>query len=383
MKTQVSIVKAPTYAHTESAIRHAVELLGGIDEFLRPGMKVLLKPNLLFGASPDKCITTHPEVVKAVVNIVRQAGCIPIMGDSPAVGSGRMHYRWSGFAEICREMNVEWVDFEDDAVEVAGKHLFKKLEIAKAVLAADAIINLPKVKTHGQTYLTLAVKNMFGIIPGVRKSRWHMNAGSDAVLFSKMLLEICYYKKPVLNIVDGIIAMEGNGPRSGDPYPLGYIIAGEDPSAVDRVIVHMLNTKPSKVPTLIAAEQMGLGETNLDNIQIWGDEPAEADVKRFRFCGQHLPSDMMGLGTFVPLFKDAVTSRPVVNHNLCSRCEECIEHCPASAMEMSPDGKNRVERVNIDLKTCIGCFCCSEICPEGAISVKQGWIWRLLPGFLK
>ena len=133
----------------------------------------------------------------------------------------------------------------------------------------------------------------------------------------------------------------------------------------------------------IAAEQMGLGGTNLENIQILGDEPAEADVKRFRFCGQHLPSDMMGLGTFVPLFKDAVTSRPVVNHNLCSRCEECIEHCPASAMEMSPDGKNRVERVNIDLKTCIGCFCCSEICPEGAISVKQGWIWRLLPGFLK
>ena len=381
MTYKTATIKAPNYDEAESAVRRAVDLLGGIDRFLKPGWKVLLKPNLLAGAPPEKCVTTHPAVVRAAVNLVREAGCVPVIGDSPSIGSGSFHAKKAGFAQLCREMEVEWVDFEDDAIATQGTVVFKKLEVARIAMETDAIINLAKVKTHGQTYLTLAVKNMFGIIPGVRKTRWHLSAGADAVQFSKMLVEVCYVRKPVLNIADGIMAMDGNGPGAGDPYPLGYIIAGEDPTAVDRVICHMLKVKPSKVPTLVAAQLMGLGETRLDNIEILGDDPAEAKVDDFRFCGQLPPIDMGRLNFLVPLVKNGVISHPKVDHKKCTQCKQCIEHCPAEAMVLSPDG--RKGRVQIDLDDCIRCYCCSEICPEGAISVKQGWMWRMVPGFLK
>jgi uncharacterized Fe-S center protein len=273
-------------------------------------------------------------------------------------------------------MEVPWIDFEDNAVEVMGKSAFKRLEIAQAVLQADAIINLPKVKTHGQTYLTLAVKNMFGIVPGVRKSRWHMVAGADAVRFSRMLVEICYFKKPVLNIADGIMAMEGNGPRSGNPFRLGYIIAGEDASAVDRIICQILGAKFKQVPTLIADEGLGMGITNIQDIEIVGAELTEA--KNFHFGGQQLPSSMGKIGFLVPLVKNSVNSRPAINRQKCNQCENCINVCPAGVMNL---GKK--ESVEIDLDQCIRCYCCSEICPEGAISVKQGSLWKWLPGWMK
>ena len=380
---KTATIKVSSYDEAESAIHRAVDLLGGIDRFLKPGWKVLIKPNLLAGFPPEKCVTTHPFVVRAVVNLVREAECVPVMGDSPSIGTGSFHAKKAGYAQLCREMNVEWVDFEDDSVTAPGKTAFKKLEVARIAMEADAIINLPKVKAHDQTYLTLAVKNMFGIIPGVRKAQWHLSAGADAVQFSKMLVEVCYLHKPVLNIADGIMAMDGNGPSAGDPYPLNYIIAGEDPTAVDRVICYILKVKPSKVPTLAAAQLMGLGETRLDNIEIIGDDPAEAKVDDFRFCGQLPPIDMGRFNFLVPLVKNGVISQPKVDYDKCDQCQQCIEHCPAEAMELSLDGRNGVERVIIDLDDCIRCYCCSEICPEGAISVKQGWMWRMVPGFMK
>lgn len=358
-------------------------MLGGISRFLQPGWTVLIKPNLLIGASPEKCVNTHPEVVKAVVKLVKEAGCSPIMGDSPAVGKGSFHARLAGYHQICAEMDVPWVDLEDNSVEVEGKVTFRRLTIARPVLEVDAIINLPKIKTHGQTYLTLAVKNMFGLVPGVRKTRWHLTAGRETEFFCRMLVEVCYLRKPVLNIVDGVIAMQGNGPRAGDPFDLGYILAGEDPSAVDRVICGMLRVKPSKLPTLSAAEKMGLGETRIENIEVLGDNISEARVKGFRFGGQHSPADLGTIGKLVPLVKKGITSQPKVDHEICTRCGECVEHCPAKAMSLSPESRRNGEKIKTDLDLCIRCYCCSEVCPEGAISVKQGWMWRLVPGFLR
>lgn len=383
MKEQVALVKTPSYEQTEEGVRKTVELLGGIDKFLQPGMRVLLKPNMLFGLHPDKHVTTHPAVVQAVIDIVKEAGCDPVMGDSPAAGTGTFHSKKAGFRELCEANKVPWISFEDDALEVHGKHAFKKLTIARIAVEADAVINLFKVKTHGQMYLTLAVKNMFGIVPGIRKAQWHMTSGADAVKFAEMLVEVCYLRKPVLNIGDGIIAMDGNGPRNGNPYPLGYVAAGSDPMATDRVVTHLLKVKPSKVPTFKAGENLGMGVTGLDEIEILGGDPADADVRNFKFGGQHLPSDMGKANTLIPFLRKATTSRPVIDHAVCTRCEECVDHCPAEAMELSADRSHTDGKVVIDLDKCIRCYCCSEVCPEGSISVGQGWLWNYLPGFLK
>ena len=383
MKERVSLVKAASYEEAGTAVRRAVELLGGIEKFLQPGMRVLLKPNLLYGTAPDKHVTTHPAVVHAVIDIAKEAGCNPLMGDSPAAGTGSFHARKSGFRTLCEENKIPWISFEDDALEVRDQHVFKKLTIARIVDEADAVINLFKIKTHGQTYLTLAVKNMFGIVPGIRKAQWHMTSGADAVKFSEMLVEVCYLRKPVLNIGDGIIAMDGNGPRNGNPYPLGYIAAGSDPMAVDRVVTHLLKVKPAKVPTFKAGETLGMGVTELNKIEILGDDPAEAEVRNFKFGGQHLPSDMGTANTIIPFIRQATTSRPVIDNGICTRCKECVDHCPADAMELAADRSHADGKVLIDLDKCIRCYCCSEVCPEGSISVGQGWLWKYLPGFLK
>jgi len=381
MKTTVTLIKTDSYDRADASIRRSLELLGGIDRFLHKGMRVLIKPNLLFGLPPEKCVTTHPAVVKSVIGLVKQAGCVPVMGDSPVIGAGAFHAKRAGFRDLCREMNVQWIDFESDAVEMPGKTTFKKIEIARIAAEADAIINLPKVKTHGQTYLTMAVKNMFGIIPGVRKARWHLTSGADTVKFGEMLTEVCYLRKPVLNIVDGIQAMDGNGPRGGNPYPLHFLIAGEDPSAVDTAVCRLLKTDPHKVPTIAAARNTGLGVTDLTDIEFLGDAPGQAEVKKFRFSGQHLPAHMGKLNFLAPFAKQATTSRPIIDHPACTRCEQCVHHCPAEAMNLQ--GTVEQGKVLIDLDKCIRCYCCSEVCPEGAISVGQGWLWKFVPGMMK
>ncbi len=381
MKTRVAAVKAPDYRDAEDSVFRAVDLLGGVS-FLKPGWKVLIKPNLLVGYPPDRAVNTHPAVVEAVVKLVKEAGCEPLMGDSPVVGRGDFHYRAPGYAALCRKYGVPWVNFEDDAVEVEGRHTFKRIFIARAAYEADAIINLPKVKTHGQTYLTLSVKNMFGIVPGIRKAQWHFTAGRDLLRFGGMLTEVCYLKKPALSIVDGISAMHGNGPRNGQPYPLGYIFAGEDPTAVDTVICRTLKVSPDKVPTLNTAAKLNLGISSFDDIEIAGDLPFETDVADFRFPGRQSPADL-GIWGKLPLVKSGTTSKPVIDNDKCTRCEECVEHCPAEAMSLVSDDGDKEGRVSIDLDLCIRCYCCNEVCPEGAVSVKEGWLWRLLPGLFK
>ena len=196
-------------------------------------------------------------------------------------------------------------------------------------------------------------------------------------------MEICYLRKPVLNIVDGVIAMDGNGPKNGNPFPLNCLAAGEDPSACDRVICEILKVKPEKLRTLAMAEEMGLGVTKLEEIELLGDAVESFDSTGFRFCGQEPPINMGNLAPFVPFAKKIFTSEPVIDYKICSKCEECVNQCPAEAMILSPDRKNADGRVKIDLDVCIRCYCCSESCPEGAVSVKQGWGWKFIPAGLR
>ena len=193
--------------------------------FVRPGERVLLKPNMLSAKAPEKAVTTHPEVLRGVIELVKEAGGIPLVGDSPGIGGFRRVAEKSGILRVIEETGAEPVEFAE-TVEVAGQGVFRRFEIARPYMEADRIINIAKLKTHEMMTMTCAVKNLFGAVVGTGKAAWHLKAGADRGMFARMLLEIYLLRRPDLNIVDAITAMEGNGPGSGDPRHVGLLAGG-------------------------------------------------------------------------------------------------------------------------------------------------------------
>ncbi len=270
--TKISLIKCSSYQPEEvkAAVKRALDLLGGMSHFVQPGNKVLLKPNLLSAQPPEQAITTHPAVVEAVIELVKEAGGIPVLGDSPAGAIKSLDDFWSttGMLEVCRRHDVELVSFERSGVyqkELNGK----RYHIAKPVLDADVIINLPKLKTHSLTVMTGAVKNIYGVIPGLKKSMYHKQAPKPWE-FSRLLVDIYALARPQLNIVDAIVGMEGFGPSAGRQRQLGMILAGSDGVAVDAWAAHLLGRKPLDIPTTKIAYRQNLGEADLGKIEAAG-----------------------------------------------------------------------------------------------------------------
>jgi uncharacterized protein (DUF362 family)/Pyruvate/2-oxoacid:ferredoxin oxidoreductase delta subunit len=375
IKKSVAILKCRGYARTDvySTVKEAVELLGGIERFVKPGERILLKPNLLAPKDPGAAVTTHPAIVEAAIRLVSEAGATPVVGDSPGLGSARKNADKAGVLDVCRATATEFVEFKEAvAVENTGGLTFKRLEIAREALEVDGIINLAKLKTHAQMYLTLGVKNLFGCVPGKRKPQWHLAAGVDSLYFASMILDLYLYLKPRLTIMDGIVGMEGNGPASGDPVDLGLVFAGADAVAMDMVITEVLGAAPELVPILKAA--MGRGIEGLKNIEVVGETIEDVRVAGFRFP----PVVSVNFADRLPYFIDrrirkALTSRPHVNDCMCTLCNMCVEVCPTEVMA-------KTDRISIDYDSCIRCYCCQEMCPEGAISSREGWLKRIIPG---
>jgi uncharacterized protein (DUF362 family)/Pyruvate/2-oxoacid:ferredoxin oxidoreductase delta subunit len=370
--TDVSLVRCGDYDRdgTQAAVRSAVDLLGGMRMFVHAGEKVLIKPNLLKAAPPEAAVTTHPEVVRAVIRLVREAGGVPMVGDSPGMGDLRKVCEKAGILEVVNEEGATLVEL-DEAVEVKNHGRFKRFEIARAAYEADAIINLPKLKTHGMTMLTGAVKNLFGCVPGKRKVQWHFNTGVNHELFMTMLLELCALLKPRLTIMDAVVGMEGNGPGSGDPRLIGVVIAGRDPVAVDAVSSKLVGVASERLPLLRAAAAAGFGETRLERIRILGEPLSSMEIKHFRLPPQaHLEWRLPEWARRT--LKNAFTSKPLINNRLCVRCGICQSHCPQGAIE-SREGK-----LEIRTRDCIRCFCCQEFCPQGAITVGRGWALKFV-----
>lgn len=369
----VSIIHCADYDRkgTFSAINRAVGLLGGMRVFVKPGERVLIKPNLLKASPPEAAVTTHPEIVRAVIRLVREAGGTPMVGDSPGFGNLREVSAKAGIFDVVNEEGAVLVEL-DEAMEVAKESgRFHRFEIARAALEADAIINLPKLKTHGMTTLTGAVKNLFGCIPGKRKVQWHLNAGVNHGLFAEMLVELCALLKPRLTIMDAVIGMEGNGPGSGDPRRIGVVIAGQDPVAVDVIASRVLGVSPEKLPLIRAAAEIGYGETLSERISILGESLSNVKINHFRLPPRahlewKLPEWARGS------LKNAFTSKPVIDNRLCIQCDVCRSHCPQKAIE-------QVGAVlEIRYRDCIRCFCCQEMCPQGAITVGKGWALKIV-----
>ncbi len=369
----VSALQCPSYERNlvDSAIRKAVGLLGGMEKFVRPGERVLIKPNMLAAKAPDKAVTTHPEVVRAVVRMVKDAGGIPFIGDSGAIGSFKKIAEVTGIAEVAQAEGADLIELSE-AEDVAGTGTFRHFEISSEALHADAVINLPKLKTHGQMLLTLAVKNLFGCIPGRRKVQWHLNAGVDIGAFAAMLVELHGLIRPRLSIVDAVVSMEGNGPGSGRPRETGFIMAGEDAFAVDFMLCRFLGVEPFRLPTLKAAREKGLFPETPE-IDLLGDfnAPGYAGIRDFRLPpGTHLEWTIPE--TVRRFLKDALTTKPRVDKGRCKLCMMCADMCPAKAMKGPGAG------IEINYRQCIRCFCCQEICPYGAIDIAEGWLLRFI-----
>lgn len=350
-----------------SSLEDLLAPLGGMESFVQPEQKVLLKPNMLSAKNPERAVTTHPLLVEAVAREVRRCGGVPFVGDSPGGAVRGVKRVWSntGMEEMADRAGIELVNFEASGSEGIdfGRYTFF---VSKPVLDADVIINLPKLKTHSLTLLTCAVKNMFGVIPGFRKGEFHKLFPKPGE-FAEMLVHLYKLVTPSLNIVDAVVAMEGNGPSSGRPFDLGVLLAGEDGVAVDAVVSRMIGFPDGFIDTTRLAARMELGEENIEEIDLLGDGHG---VRPDSF---ELPSNRVQKLIPRPLARmiaPLVSVKPVIDPERCTGCGFCFESCPVKAIVP----KGRVYEVN-DRK-CIDCLCCHELCPETSIDIELSWLAR-------
>lgn len=372
MSSRVALIAAREYHRpaVEGALQRLMRELGGMSAFVRPGQRVLIKPNMLAGKAPDKAVTTHPEVVRAVIRLVQEAGGKVSVGDSPGIGTPLQVARRCGILQVIEETGASFAPFCDSVRVGQVGRTFSQLELARDIVQADVIINLPKLKTHGMMGLTCGVKNLFGAVVGMRKPALHLQAGADKSLFALMLLELAEHIRPALTIVDAIVGMEGNGPGSGEPVAIGALLGGADPLAVDSVATRLLGMMPEDVWTQRLARQTGRQGSRLSDIELCGDALEELTIPRIRQAQSsdvawHLPRWL-----HAPL-KRSLSARPYADRHRCRRCGLCVKHCPPQAMRLAGD------RLQIDYRRCIECFCCQELCPFGALLTRQGALLRL------
>lgn len=343
---------------------------------MKPGELLLLKPNLLAADPPEKNSATHPAVFHAVAQCLQEAGAQLTYGDSPAAHKPLTAARKAGIADAADALNIPLADFSNgEKVAFPDGNLIKNFTIAKAVLAADGIVNLPKMKTHALTRLTGAVKNIFGCIPGVLKAEFHARLQNEDT-FSQMLLDLNELLPLRLHVMDGIVGMEGNGPRNGTPRAINVILLSTDPVAIDATAARIMNLDPNLVPTLSWAKKLGFG--HVDNIEILGD-PLESfiipDFKANRHRGSTAKTDSH---LIYQLFKNWVMPSPVIDNEKCTRCGTCVKICPVTPKALNWHDSDRKKAPTYNYKDCIRCYCCQETCPAEAIHVHIPPLGRLI-----
>lgn len=344
--------------------------LGGIERFVKPGQLVLLKPNMLAGKPPEAAVTTHPALVKVVVELVRKTGADVVVGDSPGIGSFERVAEKSGIRDAVESAGGRLVSFNETR-SVGSFGTFRRLELATVYLDADVVINLPKLKTHEMMTLTCGVKNLYGAVVGAAKAGLHLTAGHSKELFAGLLLEIAFARPVALTIADGIVAMEGDGPNSGTPRQLGLLLAGENPVALDTVAAHLAGIPAGLLPVECEARRRGLSGTELEQITVVGDQPLVAVDPPFV-----LPEGLdvqFGLPKFLKrILRNQLTPLPAAEKSCCTLCGVCRDACPPAAIVIT---KNALK---VDSGRCIRCWCCRELCPQHAMIVRKGVLLKLL-----
>ncbi|MEA1963906.1 MAG: DUF362 domain-containing protein [Candidatus Aerophobetes bacterium] len=372
----VSIIKCKSYDEEKvyQSIDKSIRLIGGIDDIIKPEDKVLLKINLLSARPPEEAVTTHPAVIGAVIRLIRERGAVPWVGDAAPLVSGFTRREKDAF-DICgirktvEKEGGKIVNFSRTGyskIKIKEAEQLKEINIAKPILQADAIISLPKLKTHELTLLTGAVKNFFGCVPSSDRSKAHRLANEGK--FAQAVVDIYSVCKPCLAVMDGISAMEGEGPSAGDPISLGLILASRDCVSLDVVASQITGFKPSEILTSVDAIQRGLGPENLQKIKVVGEEIKNVSRLNFKkpvayknFSFRILRRLLTPLGTKI------LASYPHLRKERCNKCGICAQKCPVGAIQLNP-------YPGVNYTRCIQCYVCHEFCPQEAISIKTGWL---------
>ncbi|MGC9444183.1 MAG: DUF362 domain-containing protein [Candidatus Methanospirareceae archaeon] len=380
MNNQVFVVRCPDYEQVGDQMADLLAMMGGMRAFVAPGDKIVLKPNLLQPADPKKAVTTHPAVVAAVAQLVTGEGAYPVIADSSGPGYPytrsvlKRFYRTCGLERIANHGGITLnYDIRFRTVSYPQGKLIKQFEVIMPVLEADGLVNLCKLKTHTFMHMTGAVKNLFGVVPGLTKPGYHAKL-NDKARFAAMLLDLAEYLTPMLSIMDAVVGLEGEGPGTrGRPQHVGLLIGARNPLALDVVASEIIGLERARNPILMEAERRGLFPTRLTEVELVGAEKEDLRVSGYQLPGT--VAEGMGLGrwdVFRPLLKSWTTLKPRVIKDSCTACAVCRDSCPAGAITII-DGHAR-----IDDDRCIRCYCCHELCPESAITLHQGFLYRMV-----
>lgn len=379
LKTIVSAYYCNDYSKDKiyNVVNNALKSLGVLSDIIKPNTKILIKPNLLSAYTPEQAITTHPEIVRAIVKIVKKAKAIPVIGDSPGNILNGIKHVWekTGMLQMAKEENVELINFENvGSAEVSIQHpTINQIHVTKALIDCDAIINLPKLKTHTLMGFSCGIKNFYGCIPGARKIEYHKLAPTPED-FAYLLSEIyrMIKEKILFTLVDGVVGLEGNGPSlSGEKRNFNIIATSRDTVTLDTFLLSHMGFKSQDNILLKPLREKNLGNTNLKNILYIGD-----NINGFDFSNVKLP--ITKILNFLPrrftrfaakLFGKLFWVSPFIIEEKCIGCLQCVRSCPAKAITVSENKKPVINRGK-----CISCFCCHELCSHKAIDTKESFL---------
>lgn len=389
-KGLVTLIECPTYEAMEvkKAVNASLEPLGGIGNFVKPGQKVALKPNLLKATDPQEAVITHPSILRAVAEIVAEAGGSPFIIDSPGAGlpytsnSLRRIYKRCGYTNLGPAIELNF-DCRFREVSCPEGRILKRFEIIAPILEADVVINLPKVKTHSFTYITCGVKNLFGVVPGLHKPAYH-GRFQDPEEFALMLIDLCKLIRPCLTICDGIVGMEGDGPSWGSNKLLGLIAASSDPFALDMVISYLIGFNPVEIPCLRLAMEEGICPENVHDIDLATNRRIEDLRVQFKPPGSFFIKgfsrrlkQIILLGILCYTCNRLLSLKPIINKRLCKGCGICAKACPKGAIKLAGN------KAWINKSKCIHCYCCHELCPHNSVSLSRPLFNRIFHRFLR
>ena len=333
----VSITQCENYDYekVEEAVFECLNYLTEMKKVIKEGSRVLVKVNLLKKNLPEDAVTTHPAVAEAIVRYLQNMGCQVVLGDSPggAFTQKRLQdiYRASGMLEVAEKTGCE-LNYDTSDVEVSNPKAekLKRMQIIKIVEDVDFVVSAAKLKTHGMMTYTGAVKNLFGVIPGLTKAEYHLKLISIEN-FANHLVDICQYVAPVFSVIDAVEGMEGDGPSAGEKRHVGLIMASENPHVLDVAASHLIGLSPTQVPTIQIAAARGLCNGNVKDMTVWGCQLENLHIPPFKLPKS---SDQDLFGDKVPDFlkkylTNALRAKPVFDYNKCISCGECKRGCPA------------------------------------------------------